>query len=182
MADGGATSGSPSGGVGGDEARPNFEFDYAWNWFQYHAAQRLTAFNFFLIIVGLLLVAYAQAIDHGWVGVGVAVGALGALVAVGFSALDVRNEELVNCGRQALLLLEKESRLRLATESAARGQLQETLGDRWVGGLLHSWVKVKPTSRAGLFTHRLWLRLILAAVGIGFFTGAVWALLGYPGT
>jgi hypothetical protein len=32
------------------EQRLETELTYAWNWFQYHAGQRLTAFNFFLVM------------------------------------------------------------------------------------------------------------------------------------
>lgn len=76
------------------------EFDYAWGWFQYHAAQRLTSFNFFLIIVGFVLVGFAQAIDKQWDAFGVGLGLLGVVVAAGFLALDIRNAELVFRGQK----------------------------------------------------------------------------------
>jgi hypothetical protein len=50
------------------------ELDYAWDWFKYHASQRLTAFNFFLIMVGFLLVGYAHAIDKHFVYFGIGLG------------------------------------------------------------------------------------------------------------
>lgn len=34
--------------------------DYAWDWFAYHAGQRLTTFNFFLVIVGVLTVGLVK--------------------------------------------------------------------------------------------------------------------------
>ncbi len=57
---------------------------YAWNWFSYHAGQRLSAFNFFLVIVGVLTVGFGQAISDRWIGPGAAIGGLGAAVSVGF--------------------------------------------------------------------------------------------------
>lgn len=33
-------------------------YKYAWDWFSYHAAQRLTTFRFFLIIIGVVVVGY----------------------------------------------------------------------------------------------------------------------------
>ena len=32
--------------------------NYAWNWFEYHAGQRLTSFNYFLILIGVVVVGY----------------------------------------------------------------------------------------------------------------------------
>jgi hypothetical protein len=135
------------------DQKTRIEFDYAWGWFQYHAAQRLTAFNFFLIIVGLLLVGYAQAIDHHWSPFGIGIGLLGMLVSMGFFALDMRNEELVDRGLDGLRTLEL--------------------------GLGVSFTK-RPRSK--LLRHRLWLRLIIGAVGFFFFLGGAWAVVGYPST
>ena len=45
---------------------------YAWDWFQYHADQRLKAFNFFLVILGILIVAYGTAMKEGLTNVATA--------------------------------------------------------------------------------------------------------------
>lgn len=37
---------------------------YAWDWFQFHADQRLKAFNFFLVLLGILIVAYGAAMKE----------------------------------------------------------------------------------------------------------------------
>jgi hypothetical protein len=136
----------------GDETA-RIEFDYAWGWFQYHASQRLTAFNFFLVIVGFLLVGYAQAILNRWDAFGVGLGVIGLCISIGFFALDVRNRELVNLGRDALRTLE------------------ETIGASLCEG------DARP-----LVSHRFWLRSIIAVIGAGFVVGAIWAGCGYPGT
>jgi hypothetical protein len=149
------------------------EFDYAWGWFQHHASQRLTAFNFFLVIVGLLLVGYAQAIDHTWTAFGVGIGILGALVAAGFLALDVRNFELVIRGRDALEELELGMTIRLSRCEENREKLGEALGQ----GPMSRWLAAGKARRK-TFTHRFWLRLIIATVGLGFAVGAVLAACG----
>jgi hypothetical protein len=156
------------------------KLNYAWAWFNYHASQRLTAFNFFLVLIGLLLVTYAQAVHNDWVAVGTAVAALGALVSVGFWALDVRNQELITCGVKALRELEDEAGLSIVPPEDDRSNLASALGaspcrtglyGRMVsGGRGHS-----------LFMHRTWLRLILSAVGLMYVAGAVWAGVGFPG-
>jgi hypothetical protein len=154
------------------------EFDYAWGWFQYHAAQRLTAFNFFLIISGLLLVAYGQAIDHRWNAFGLGLGLLGALVAAGFFALDVRNEELVNRGKRALSALEADMGVELSGHTGERKHLEDAFGGGRFGRRLYAWTG--GAGRKWLFTHRFWLRCVIGSVGLGFAAGAIWAIAGYP--
>jgi hypothetical protein len=134
------------------DEKARIEFDYAWGWFQYHASQRLTAFNFFLVIVGFLLVGYSQAILNHWDAFGIGLGVIGLCISVGFFALDIRNRELVDLGKEALKLLEP------------------TTGE----SLLKD---ARP-----LVSHRFWLRSIIAVIGVGFVAAAIWAGCGYPGT
>jgi hypothetical protein len=166
---------------GEDSSVEKSEFDYAWNWFQYHAAQRLTAFNFFLVLVGFLLVAYAQAVHYGWGAVGCALGLLGALVSFAFWALDVRNEELIQCGWAALTELEKDAPLNIVAECDDRTHLKTALGRSPLGIGLFGARMTGTSKRVRLFKHRTWLRLIMAAVGIAFSVGTVWAMVGFPG-
>jgi hypothetical protein len=65
-------------------------FDYAWKWFNFHAAQRTTMFNFMLIIFGFLAAAIAGTYEKTTV-LSVWLCAFGAVVAVIFSLLDKRN-------------------------------------------------------------------------------------------
>jgi hypothetical protein len=150
------------------------EFDYAWGWFQYHASQRLTAFNFFLIILGFLLVGFAQAIDKQWEAFGTCLGAIGAFVALGFLMLDIRNSELVFRGRDALKSVESKVGMDPLCDAAkARNTLPAGIGLGPVGrGLARMpW----------LFKHQLWLRSIIAFAGALFAAGGIWAHSGYPG-
>ena len=72
------------------------KLDYAWNWFEYHAAQRLTAFRYFLVFLGILLIGYNSGLEAQNVFFASAVGCVGAFVSLAFLALEIRNEELVN--------------------------------------------------------------------------------------
>jgi hypothetical protein len=162
-------------------AQEKLEFEYAWNWFQYHAAQRLTAFNFFLVLVGFLLVGYAQAVDHRWDGIGIAIGTLGALVGFGFWALDVRCEELVRCGSSALLTLEERLGVEIAKVDEDRGQLAKALDRSPMGTGIYSKLIGSGKRRRNLLKHRTWLRLITSTVGLAFAVGAVWAATGFSG-
>src|SRR5262245_47647381 len=119
------------------------ELDYAWNWFQDSASQRLTTFNFFLVIVGLLLVAYAQAVSHDWCVFGITIGVIGAIVALGFLILDVRNEVLVNRGRCALTMLEKNLHIELAPGRYETEELAYVLEGWFIGNWAAAWARRK---------------------------------------
>lgn len=149
--------------------------EFAWSWFQYHASQRLTSFNFFLIIVGLLLVGYAQAIDHSWNGFGAALWLLGALVAACFLALDIRNDELVQYGLVALEDIK--SSAKLIRENKDRARFKQACGEGRVGVRVHKGIE-KRRAR-GLLVYRVLLRSVISVVGAGFLVAAIWAACGF---
>ena len=185
------------GGPGASPANANsedkkleLELDYATGWFQYTASQRLTTFNFFLIVVGLLLVAYAQAIDHEWSGFGVSIALIGVIVSVGFLAIDVRNEVLVQKGLGALGQLEGNLNIALADRSLDSKYLRRVLRESVIGypvacliyGSLRRqrlrWLR----KLEGFFKYRFWFRCVITAVGVISCVGLFWAHDGFPGT
>ena len=89
--------------------------DYAWRWFEYHATQRLKAFHFFLIFVsaiGFVAITILKIGKHEqytllfWLLVAF-IGLVLAVISSLFWLLDLRNRELVNCGRKVLDELEQ---------------------------------------------------------------------------
>ncbi len=91
---------------------------YAWNWFSYHANQRLTAFHYFLIIVGFLVAGYTTSLDKQLYTMQAAIGLVGVLISIAFLALDIRNEQLVDDGRDALRKLEQALEMEKGLHSA----------------------------------------------------------------
>ena len=89
-----------------DEKRTPPTLTYAWAWFSYHANQRLTAFHYFLIIVGILATGYATSLEKDLYLMQVILGLVGIIISLAFLALDVRNTRLVDDGREALWDLE----------------------------------------------------------------------------
>jgi len=82
---------------------------YAWDWFHYHADQRLKSFNYFVLAVGILVVAYGAAMKQTaksdtWFMFGVAL--CGVVISITFLLIEVRNAELVDYGRNWLDCLE----------------------------------------------------------------------------
>ena len=130
---------------------------YATEWYTYHASQRMTAVRFYLAIVGALLIAgvQARASHPDWV---FAIALFGAMVSFVFWVLDVRNTELVACGRVALDQLEKELGLGIRADDRERHHLGEvSCIARWTGG-------TNGRRFSGLWRFQCWLRLLYGAV------------------
>jgi hypothetical protein len=118
-----------------DQSDPIFNWDpvktqptlvYAWSWFGYHAQQRLTAFNYFLVVAGLLTSGYVTCYNSHLYSLQIVIGIIGALISIGFLALDVRNEELVNDGRDALRKLEHALGMAKGIHRADYDRIKET--------------------------------------------------------
>ena len=80
------------------------QFDYAWKSFDFHAKQRTTIFNYFMVIVGILANALVTAYKEGYQALVYPIALLGAATSVAFIVFDIRNRQLV---RQAEDVLEK---------------------------------------------------------------------------
>jgi len=158
-----------------NEDRLKIALTYSWEWFKYHADQRLKAFHFFLIIVGTLSVAFTQSVAQNLRPAAIGVGVLGMLVSVAFWILDIRNEELVYCGRVALDELEEALGVHVRRDDRTRRHLKTAIGDRWFSGRIYPWIQQNPVRREHIFTHRRWLRRIETTFGIAFLTATVWA-------
>lgn len=145
-------------------------FKYAWDWFNYHAGQRLTAFHFFLIIISLVGVGYFKSVELGQEGkfFGFLTGLFGALASIAFWLLDIRNEELVNCGRNALDNLEEQVGLTtIRKDDKERVYLNNSL-DPVSRRIPKCW-------QATVIKHSFWLRLIMLVTSIVFAFAAIYA-------
>lgn len=141
--------------------------NYAWNWFSYHANQRLTAFNYFLIIVGFLATGYITSLEKGLNIVQIAIGFFGILISIAFLVLDIRNEQLVNDGRDALRKLE----VALGMEKGTGIHRADYDCNRWYT----SWRELLIGGQSGspkrqiITKHTSWLRFIERMALILFF-------------
>jgi len=82
---------------------------YAWDWFQYHADQRLKSFNYFVVVLALLVAGYGAALKEGvsnpdkvapYSRFAVAIAVFGIMISLAFLVIEVRNYELVECSRK----------------------------------------------------------------------------------
>ncbi|MBI5698962.1 hypothetical protein HZC35_01450 [Candidatus Saganbacteria bacterium] len=92
-----------------DKDERELAFQYSWGWFKYHAQQRYSAFNYFLLTIGALSWAYMQKpeiINNDLNLMRTAIGLLGFFISLAFLFIEKRNTELVNDGRAGLDKLE----------------------------------------------------------------------------
>lgn len=141
---------------------------YAWDWFSYHANQRLNEFHFFLIIIGFVIIGYFKSMELELAYFSFLIGLFGALASIAFWFLDIRNEELVNCGRYALDELEKQVGLEIRKYDDQRMCLKKSLDP--ISSLLPTCLL------SSAVTHRFWLRLIMLLTSFAFMFAAFYAL------
>jgi len=77
-------------------------YQYGWAWFDFHARQRMTVFNYFIIASSLVINAYATLIDNSHFLAAAIIAISGAAAAFGFLCLDIRNSQLVRWGEEVL--------------------------------------------------------------------------------
>jgi hypothetical protein len=173
-------SGPSSGGTSVlPTAGPPAGFDdrmkYAWGWFQYHADQRLKAFNYFLVIIAFLVTAYgavlkeasgeAKSQDYPWYAVVIA--GCGCMIAIAFFFIELRNTELVDCGREWLDRLE--------------GELNMDIRQRDVGRTHVSRIVTALPLPYAIIKHGFWIRAIYIMALVGFAQAAWFAYSKVPG-
>ena len=73
------------------DGQTGMRLTYVWDWWKFHAKQRTDMFNYFLIITGILANAYATALKEHYVELLIGIATVGAMAAVGFLLLDIRN-------------------------------------------------------------------------------------------
>lgn len=82
--------------------------EYAWQWFAYHATQRMNSFNFFFVLEAALTAAYLAAVSASYYLLAVAFAVMLFVTAMMFWRLDLRNLELIKIGEAYLKKSEAE--------------------------------------------------------------------------
>lgn len=100
--------------------------------FAYHAAQRLTAFNFFLVSLSFFSTAYATLITKSDTSAGnffpvaAALATAAYFLVIAFGRLDKRNEQIIGINERPLIRIQRTIRLGLATEGGDGDEVWET--------------------------------------------------------
>jgi len=108
-----------------------FEYKLAWEWFKYHAKQRFQAFYIFILIFGAL--TYGFLISKEDKSLFPLISLLGALVSIIFYLMEIRNLELVQCGRYKL------DKLRFTPRKYDKNR--DALGVNWVNKEIEKKIK-----------------------------------------
>ena len=144
----------------------DLQFEYAWRWFSFHARQRVTMFNFFLLTSGILANAYGLLLreDLSSPAAGVAIlGVIACAVSIGF---DIRNHQLVKLGEDVLCTVEKTYLFPVSTQSSP--------GNSPRFGILYreSVMDILP-----ILKHKILIRGLEGVAGLGFLGAVLYALL-----
>lgn len=140
------------------------QFDYAWKWFDLHAKQRTTLFNYFMVITGIFANAAVLGYKEGYTAVVSVIGALGAATSLAFIMFDIRNRDLVNQAEDVLEKLESDHIFPESFASRKGARLGFLLVERASG--------MREGMRRGFFSnlkkHKWWIRGLEGAVGACF--------------
>jgi len=89
-----------------------FDSQYAWRYFELHSAQRMTLFNYYLIISGAICTGLAATLQgtQAFSVLGVALGGLLTLFSFVFWKLDQRTSSLIKFAESILSIAEADSK------------------------------------------------------------------------
>ena len=81
----------------------------SWNWFEFHARQRMSMFNYFILTTGILVNGYVAAAKDEYLSILLAVTFLGMWQALTFFMIDVRSRQLIGYGEDVLEKIERDT-------------------------------------------------------------------------
>ena len=86
----------------------------AWDYFQMHGTQRLTTFNFYIVISSFITAAMFSTFQKDYQApyIGIILGLLVILLSLIFWKLDIRNSHLIKGAETALKFFESNSDIR----------------------------------------------------------------------
>jgi hypothetical protein len=153
------------------------QFDYAWKWFSFHADQRTKMFNFMLIVFGILATAIVAAVDkHLSREITSGLCVIAGVLALIFSRLDRRNQNLLWLGEDVLVELERRGIFGEGIRIDGREEGQRVdLGILWRQKLEERENRTGLLGSAWSGKHRFWLPRIAYLFAVIFFLAA-WLL------
>lgn len=156
-------------------------FELAWKYFQQHASQRISFFNFFVVLassmVALLVAALFQLKAYP---IGAAVGLMLAFISFIFWKVDERNKHLTKTGEHALKELESRygflPKFDDATADKGPAVLRIFTREEWATKKLREAQRGRPIWRRQLSLSRC-LDLLFIVYGIAGCIGAALAII-----
>lgn len=105
--------------------------DYGFRWFEYHAKQRITTFNFYLIIYSGLAAAFAFLLKERIAAGSILVSLLMLLMSILFWQLDIRNRQLIEIGEEIVIASWTAAGLDDLPDPVARARIRQAEGLRF---------------------------------------------------
>jgi len=143
--------------------------EYAREFFNYQAQQRMTMFNFFLVFVGFVIAGYGDLFKESHCRMTTFLAMAGAVLTTVFIFLERRNEELVHISEDVLKSLEEEvlfadydREVTLPKRRHLLGWMKEDRREVWPLGIFRRQAKDEESpAKGGLgrspYEHRKWL-------------------------
>jgi hypothetical protein len=143
--------------------------EYAREFFNYQAQQRMTMFNFFLVFVGFVITGYGALFKQSSCRMTTFLAIAGAILTIVFIFLERRNEELVHISEDVLKWLENDvlfkgydREVTLPKRRHLLGWMRENRTEVWPLGIFRRQDKDEETpAKGGLgrspYEHRKWL-------------------------
>ena len=91
--------------------------NHAWNWFEYHANQRMTMIRFYLTVAGAIATGVGYLWIHNEPGLSAALSSFGVVASLCFMRLDQRVSSLVKLGEDALKIEQSKFSRQLNTKT-----------------------------------------------------------------
>ncbi len=155
---------------------------YAWNYFDFHAKQRTTMFNFFLLFAGLFVNAYVTVFKEHFYPLLTLLALFGVAITVIFIFLERRNEELVHVAEDVLESLESDVLFAKYDRDILWPRRRDLWGRKKKAsrlsrplGILLRQTKDDSDSRCGVsqYSHGTWLPRFQYFIGLGFLILAI---------
>jgi hypothetical protein len=87
--------------------------DYAWNWFQYHAGQRMNVFRFYFVVLAVLGAGYLKALDSSTPIAALIFAGISIALSFLFYRADVRSQDLIKISERYLKRSERDLSARI---------------------------------------------------------------------
>jgi hypothetical protein len=110
-------------------------YDYAWNWFKYHAEQRLAMVRFAVLILGAIAAGVGYLHQNKTFFISVLLCIFGIIASYCFLKLDHRTADLIKLGEKALAERENEMAEAVNSETIKMFQHAESLREKNLGTL-----------------------------------------------
>lgn len=172
-----------------DTELQKLRLDFAWKHFEFHARQRTTMFNFFVIILGVVVTGFVAAVrEEGVRYFAPYIALTGMFVSVAFLFLDIRNTQLLEFSERIIYEIErrylflgfKSSEVGTAFSTVANGQLGTLYREKlerdpqeWGIGESRKLSRFWLWLRNRFAMHKFWIRAVVIISIVGFYCAMI---------